>query len=90
MQEGNRFDAYYLTTLSADAVPVLVRAFPEIGEKPVGQDYSLQRAVRYDWSPRPTDWRTWNLGRSRAYRAVGEYAKSQPAREPDNARASTP
>src|SRR5215203_4923767 len=31
MEEGKRFDAYYLTTLSADAVPVLVETLPEIG-----------------------------------------------------------
>ena len=90
MEEGKRFDAYYLTTLSADAVPVLVEAFPEIGAKPVWQGYSVERAVRYDWSPRPTNWRTWNLGRSRAYRAVGDYIESRPTREADNARASIP
>jgi hypothetical protein len=28
MEDGKRFDAYYLTTLSADAVPVLVESLP--------------------------------------------------------------
>src|SRR5215212_4684436 len=32
MEDGKRFDAYYLTTLSADAVPVLVASLPEIGD----------------------------------------------------------
>ncbi len=32
MEHGKRFDAYYLATLSADAVPVLVESLPEIGD----------------------------------------------------------
>ncbi len=90
MEEGKRFDAYYLTTLSADAVPVLVQAFPEIGEMPAWQDYTIEQAVRYDWSPRPTDWRTWNRGRARAYRALGDYIEGQAERKPDMARIDIP
>src|ERR671912_1437001 len=59
MEAGKRFDAHYLTTLSADAVPVIVDALPEIGDKPVWQGYSVQEAVLYGWDTRPPDWRTW-------------------------------
>lgn len=73
MQDGKRFDAYYVTTLSADAVPVIVESLPKIGEKSVWQDYSVERAVLDRWSTKPADWRTWNLGRARAYRSVEGY-----------------
>jgi hypothetical protein len=78
MEEGKRFDAYYLTTLSADAVPVLVEALPEIGQVPAWQDQSVEDAVRHDWRPGSTEWRTWNLGRSRAHQAIGDYIEAQP------------
>jgi hypothetical protein len=90
MQEGKRFDAYYLSTLSADAVPELVEIFPEAGGMPARQGYSLERSVLYEWSPRPTGWRTWNLGRFRAYRAVDDYIEDHPTLEPVDARANTP
>jgi hypothetical protein len=90
MQEGKRFDAYYLSTLSADAVPELVEILPEVGGMPARQGYSLERAVLFEWSPTPTDWRTWNLGRSMAYRAVGDYIEDHPTLEPVDARTSIP
>jgi hypothetical protein len=80
MEEGKRFDPYYLTTLSADAVPVIVEYLPEIGQKSVWQDYSLEQVVLYRWSTKKVDWRTWNVGRSRAYRSVERYTENQPAR----------
>src|SRR5215212_8770735 len=43
LQQGKRFDPYYLTTLSADAVPVIVESLPEVVRKSVWQDYSLQQ-----------------------------------------------
>ena len=66
MEEGKRFDAYYLTTLSADAVPVLVDHLPEIGDRHLWRDYTVEKALRDRWGTKPIDWRTWNLSRSRA------------------------
>jgi hypothetical protein len=77
LQEGKRFDPYYLTTLSADAVPTIVDVLPEIGGKPVWQDHTLQQEILYSWGKKPGDWRTWNLGRARAYQAVGTYAEAR-------------
>jgi hypothetical protein len=33
---GEELDAYYLSTLSADATPVLVEALPRIGDRRIG------------------------------------------------------
>jgi hypothetical protein len=85
LQEGKRFDPYYLTTLSADAVPVIVDSLPEIGQKPVWQDFTLQQEIRYTWGKKPQDWRTWNLGRTRAYQAIEAYTEAQNKSEPDTA-----
>jgi hypothetical protein len=77
LQEGKRFDPYYLTTLSADAVPTIVDALPHIGGQPVWQDFTLQQETLYAWSKSPGDWRTWNLGRTRAYQAVETYGEAR-------------
>jgi hypothetical protein len=69
MEAGERFDAYYLTGLSADAVPVMIEALPAMEE-------ADRRIVEEDlesfsrWSRESRDWRTWNLGRSRALALV--------------------
>ena len=52
-----------LTTLSADAVPVLVEALPEIGDR-LWNGYTVEQAVVDRWDSGQADWRTWNLGRS--------------------------
>ena len=44
-RHGEELDAYYLTTLSADAAPVLVEALPRIGNRRVGPDYTLEKAL---------------------------------------------
>jgi hypothetical protein len=71
MQAGERFDAYYLTYLSADAAPVLVESLPRMSE-------ADHRIVEEDLSARwadaaATDWRTWNLSRSQARHVVQTY-----------------
>jgi hypothetical protein len=73
MQAGERFDAYYLTCLSADAVPVIVEALPTMREadRRTVED-SIESPSR--WYRDDADWRTWNLGRSRARHAVEGYA----------------
>jgi len=64
MDEGRRFDAYYLTQLSADSVPVLIESLPRMSE-------ADQRTVEENLGDRWTGaeapgWRTWNLSRSQA------------------------
>src|ERR671912_667365 len=75
MEDGKRFDAYYLTTLSADAAPVLLAFLPEIGDKGLGKDYTVEEAVVDRWDSKESDWRTWNLSRSRAHDLVRSYVE---------------
>jgi Domain of unknown function (DUF4173) len=81
MEDGKRFDAYYLTTLSADAVPVLVESLPQIGEDRLWKAYTVEQAVVDRWYSKQADWRTWNLGRSRAHHLVRSYVEDQDVRE---------
>ena len=85
MEAGKRFDAYYLTTLSADAAPVLVESLPEIGDTRLWKDHTVEQDLVYHWDKRMTDWRTWNLGRSRARQSVKSYLEDQPERAPEMA-----
>jgi len=67
---GQELDARYATSLSADAVPVVVSALPALSldDRCVAAARILQR-----WSPSgERDWRTWNYGRARARRTVQE------------------
>jgi hypothetical protein len=80
LENGKRFDAYYLTTLSADAVPVLVASLPEIGDTRLWKDYTVEQAVVDRWDSRQVDWRTWNLGRSRARQLVRSHIEDQDVR----------
>lgn len=72
LENGERFDPYYLTTLSADAAPVLVAALPEIGGKPLYKDGqteevpTIRETVLNCYETGNTDWRTWNFSRWRA------------------------
>src|SRR3712207_2470315 len=81
MEDGKRFDAYYLTTLSADAAPVLVESLPEIGDTRLWKDYTVEEAVVDRWYPREPDWRTWNLSRSRARQLIKSYTEVQDERQ---------
>jgi hypothetical protein len=76
MEEGKRFDAYYVTTLSADAAPVLFDALPEIPEDRLylEPDFTVEQALVRRWREGETDWRTWNLSRSRARYLAETYA----------------
>ena len=80
MDDGKRFDAHYLTTLSPDAVPVLIESLPEIGDTRLWKDYTVERAVVDRCDSRQTDWRTWNLGRSRARQPVRSHFDGQDVR----------
>ncbi|HEX8773634.1 MAG TPA: DUF4173 domain-containing protein [Pyrinomonadaceae bacterium] len=68
VRAGRGFDAAYVSSLSADAVPSLVEALPAMNhyEQCVATTSLLRR---YDELARG-DWRTWNLSRSRALRAI--------------------
>jgi len=49
-RHGEELDAYYLTTLSADAVPVLVEALPRIRDRRIGSGYTLEQALLDRWA----------------------------------------
>jgi hypothetical protein len=88
LEEGKRFDAYYLTTLSADAAPVLFNALPELSGKRIAPeaDLTVEEVIvdRYR-EDEVGDWRTWNLSRSRAGHLAETYA--DPGQIPAEARA---
>jgi hypothetical protein len=52
---GEELDASYLTTLSADAAPVLIEVLLRIGDHHVGPGYTLERAVLDRWAGNHTD-----------------------------------
>ena len=62
------FDAAYAASLSADAVPDLLAAFPQLDER----EKCLAAARLLGRWTRDDDWRTWNLSRARARRRVRE------------------
>ena len=90
LEAGKRFDPYYLTVLSADAVPVLVRSFPDVGnahpyqvsvgegskKTPAQRSPTLQRVVERRWERGSGDWRSWNLGRFRAEKLLEDASGS--------------
>ena len=69
MEDGKRFDAAYLTSLSADAVPPLLASLDSMSE---GDRRTVEEALRRRWSSPAEDWRTYNLDRSRARKTVDE------------------
>lgn len=68
MRAGRSFDAAYVSSLSADAVPALVEALPAMNhyEQCIATTSLLGRADELARG----DWRTWNLSRARALRAI--------------------
>lgn len=83
LEAGKRFDAYYLTTLSADAAPVIFDALPKIGEKCVN-DSTLRESVTTRWANYRGDWRTWNLSRARARTLADEAGYETATLQPVN------
>jgi len=66
--EGRRFDAGYAGSLSGDAMPTLVEALPSLKQQ---DRCTLAARILDRWSQREvSDWRTWNLARSRALEVV--------------------
>ena len=78
-EHGRKLDVYYLTTLSADAAPVLVESLPEIGERRLGENLTLRGAIADRWNVNNSDWRTWNLSRSRAHWLVRTHVEGRAA-----------
>ncbi len=70
---GRAFDAAYATTLSADAVPTLVRALPGLTQD---ERCLAARELLARWSATDADWRAWNMARSNAGRAVTSQSES--------------
>lgn len=69
-REGRRFDARYVTWLSADAVPDLLAGLPDLAP----QDRCAVAAdllARWPVSERP-DWRSWTRSGARAWKLVDE------------------
>ena len=67
---GRSFDARYATRLSADAVPELVAALPNLNPQDrcnVASDILKRRPF-----PQASDWRAWNWSRARASQVVHE------------------
>jgi hypothetical protein len=70
MQETDKYDVGYSVSLSADAVPTLVEAVPELGPQ---RGERLARELLQRWGePETQDWRSWNWGRWRAWRVIEE------------------
>jgi uncharacterized protein DUF4153 len=64
------FDAPYVTSLSADAVPSLIAALPTMS---MSERQKAAQSILSQWSPpAQSDWRSWNWGRWRAWRVVSE------------------
>ncbi|HEX6913402.1 MAG TPA: DUF4173 domain-containing protein [Longimicrobium sp.] len=66
-----RFDAAYAASLSADAVPPLLAALPNV--RPELRCLAAARLQRR-WHEQRTDWRSWSLSRGRAHTLVDRRA----------------
>lgn len=64
----NAFDTAYNTSLSADSVPALVTGLSRLS--PEKQSLAAYYILANWRPPKRTDWRAWNLARSRAWAAV--------------------
>jgi Domain of unknown function (DUF4153) len=59
--EGRKFDARYVASLSADAIPDLLSALPSL--KPDDQCAIAERLLKRRLGTEQLDWRTWNYAR---------------------------
>jgi Domain of unknown function (DUF4173) len=64
---GHEFDSQHASTLSDDALPILIEAMP-------GMSSSGRCRVVSRLSDREGDWRSWNLARARAAELADRYA----------------
>jgi hypothetical protein len=63
-REGRRFDAGYVASLSADAVPDLMATLPALA--PQDRCVVAERLLKRWSKTEPQDWRTWNYAREEA------------------------
>ena len=77
-QEGADLDADYLASLSADAVPALVRALPNLPED--AACIVLASLAPHDGSAQRGDWRGWHRARTQARNAAGGLAAAHASR----------
>jgi hypothetical protein len=62
------FDVVYASTLSADALPVLLEALPTLAPQ---HRTILEKRLLERWSSPPVaDWRTWNWSRAQAWESL--------------------
>ena len=75
------FDLEYALSLSADAVPALLRVAPSL---PVQPRQAIQNRLLGRWSGPERDFRTWSLARDGARRAVAraDWSGAESARIP--------
>jgi uncharacterized protein DUF4153 len=70
---GRRLDVRYATLLSADAVPAVVDALPDLTP---AQRCAAASELLKRWPPsQSSDWRTWNWSQARAAQVVRAHAK---------------
>jgi hypothetical protein len=70
-QTGRGFDAYYASSLSADAVPALVEALPAASH--YDQCVITTSLLRRYEELGSSDWRSWNLARREARLAIDNH-----------------
>jgi hypothetical protein len=76
---GHRLDAAYVARLSGDAVPVLVRALPQLSD----EDRQTVRRRLHRWAKADTrDWRVWSWSRAAARTALARALPSVAAQAP--------
>jgi len=69
--DGRAFDAMYVASLSADAVPVLLEALPHLPEQ---ERQRLIARLRTRWERTDADgWHSWNWGRARAAAMISKH-----------------
>lgn len=73
---GATLDHHYLSTLSADAVPTLLKLLPNL---PEAEQRKLTNLIISTWQANPeADWRSWNLSEYRAAAKLEQaYKESQ-------------
>lgn len=78
IEDGNRFDAYYLPLLSDDAAPVISERLPDVfGDRELAEDYTLEEALLDEWKNEGDDWRTWNISRIKAQEIAEDHARAK-------------
>jgi hypothetical protein len=73
VRAGYDFDAAYAASLSADAVPTLIEALDDLA--PEDRCVAAARVLERWTRPDESDWRSWNLSRSKAMAVVDENAQ---------------